>query len=198
MNEPRSKPWVRVGRGALSTAVFALIFVLNPALIAGCGLLGGSFEYGEPEMVALLDSVNRTERWKFSHEGADYELVLEVERRGKDSTRKPAADDPSVVRPAHSCENRSFVRSAAGCLDTTEMPIVATVTLRGLEAGAPLIDRVPLDGELEVIGLRLERATLRAHDESRAIDLSSKDGKTFDIRELIVKKDGKVALRFSP
>ncbi len=141
---------------ALRAWVFGLALVANPAYVTACSGHEGSdeFTYGEAELVGLLDDVNATASWEF--EG--YALSLELEQQTGEATARAEG----LVRSAHACGSRTFVKSAAACLDITEMPLegTATVTTRLDDGTIAPVATVPVSGKLLVTGLDLKQAEL--------------------------------------
>jgi hypothetical protein len=101
------------------SVVFAtLMFLLNPNLACDDG---PQFQYGETEMraavvgnwqVALTDPTGTTQ------------LTLRIEQgAGPQASWRPNG----LVRSAHACGTRTFVKSAAACMDISEMPLSVTV-----------------------------------------------------------------------
>src|SRR5262245_45172361 len=96
-------------RHFVAVVVFALAFVVNPGYVAGCGGAGGESEpeFGEEEMLELLDEANAMGPWQFEHEGTPYEVELVLaQKEGEDVvTARRAA---RFTSQAHACSNRSF------------------------------------------------------------------------------------------
>ena len=114
------KRWLRVG-------AFVVALVVNPYL--GCDRSGDSdFTYAEADMKeAVLGS------WQGSAdidgESVPFSLVLE-QASGKSKTQ---ATVPPKVQPP--CGLRSFVKPAAACVSSTDMPVTGT-----LSSENPLLD----------------------------------------------------------
>src|SRR5262245_26724183 len=93
------------------------VAILNP--LAACSLLGG-FDFGAKEMRAAVEGT-----WTVtSPAGEDapavaYTITI---RQGTGAERKPSAAG-GLVAPAAACGDRSFVATAAACLDTSRMPL---------------------------------------------------------------------------
>jgi hypothetical protein len=143
--------------------VFVLAFVVNPALLGGCNTIF-PFQYGEAEMVAIVDGANRAGPYRFESEGQVYQVSFQVsQQRGDDkvSGLGPSGWAGQAVRQAQACGNRSFLRSASACLDTTEVPVEGALTVTHVGAGGGVIlGDTPARGELRVVGKVLEGATL--------------------------------------
>jgi hypothetical protein len=177
-------------RWALGFALSSVAFVVNPALMSGCE---ASFEYGEKELVAVLESVNQTERFTFEHEGSKYELTLALEQvEGADET---SARETGLTRAAHACSQRTFMRSAAACLDETLVPVKGKVTLKRLASQAEvLLDGVDVEGTLLAEGTRLGRVHVNLESTGRRVSLRSADAKTFELEEVYLGEGS--ALRY--
>lgn len=175
----------------LGALAFGLASVMNPAFFAGCGSLVGhdarqpKFSFGEAEVVALVD-VAKTQRYELKTADGSYEVALDLSQaRGDDS--KSSALDPAPVRLAHACGNRTFLRSAAACLDVTEVPIAGTITVKRIAPDAiTIIDKADAKGVLRVLGTALTNAEIDVKTAEGNITLHSADAKTFQVRELEV------------
>jgi hypothetical protein len=184
----------RLAKGA-SIALFGVAFAINPALLNGCSLV--SFSFGEKEMVGLLDAANGR-RFTFRQGTGEYELELKLEQDlGADKLAQ--ADGVAVTREALACSDRTFLRSAGACLDTTTMPLAGIATLRRSGEAKPLLDAVAVKGSLEVIGRRIDNADLDLNSDSVEISLDSRDGKTFELGRVSVGREGDAnALHYAP
>ncbi len=160
---------------------FGLAFALNPAFVSGCGLFGPSFEFGEADVVALMANESLLGPHRFRQGDAEYVLTVELEqRRGKDQTSQVAA----VVREAHACSGRTFLRSAGACLDTTDMPVEGRVKLVKLGSPEIAIADVPASGSLEIHGLELDNARLDLEGEGYSFELRSTDARRFELARI--------------
>lgn len=143
--------------------MFILAFGVNPALLGGCNKIF-PFQYGEAEMVAIVDGANRAGPYRVESEGQVYQVSFRVSQRPGDdklSGLAPSGWSGQAVRQAQACGNRTFLRSASACLDTTEMPVEGALTLTRVGAsGGAILGDAPARGELRVIGKVLEGATL--------------------------------------
>ncbi|MBZ0237567.1 MAG: hypothetical protein K8M05_34940, partial [Deltaproteobacteria bacterium] len=64
----------------------------------------------------------------------------------------PSAAARGLVAPAAACDQRSLVRTASACIDSTEMPLEVQI-VKGPSAG-------DAQGQLTVVGYRFERGRL--------------------------------------
>lgn len=167
-------PRAMKSRGALYAGVFVTAFLINPMLLSGCRR---GFDFGEAEVVALVDRAAKGGPYRLSSREGDVEVSFEISQAvGEDKTS--AAPRAGVVRSALACGHRTFLRSAGACLDTTTVPVQGTMTVKTV-AGRTLLDRVPATGALEVHGTRLSSASLSLKHGASPGDhvyLRSRDG----------------------
>ena len=161
-----------------SIVLAVLAFVVNPALLSGCKT---EFHFTEKEMAGVLTSVNGDNVLSFEHQGKKYQLSLKLEQVAGDDKLEEvsAADTWHATRIAHACGERTFLRSAAACLDTSTMPIKGTATL--LAGDAKLLDNVVVTGDLVVIGTELTNGRITLKADEQTIQLKSTDGKSFTV-----------------
>ena len=143
-------------RGALSACVFVTAFAINPMLLSGCRK---SFDFGEAEVVALVDRAAKGGPYRLSSREGDVEVSFEVSQVVGEDKTGAAPRGTGVVRSALACGNRTFLRSAGACIDPTTVPVQGTMTVKTV-AGVVLLDRAPSTGALEVHGTSLASATL--------------------------------------
>lgn len=120
----------RTGLHVASTAIFLLVFVVDPA---GCGPATDDFSFGETEMVASIQGT-----WRIDVAATDGggPSSLTIEMRQAEGTGT-AVDAPPVrhrpwlrsggVRRAYACGSRTFVKSAGACTDSSSISVRATV-----------------------------------------------------------------------
>ena len=132
------------GRRLLTTIAFGLAFVINPAFLLSCDS-DEEFEYGEAEMLELLDELNAIETWEA--DGREMELHLE-QSTGEALTR--GAPDIDILMSAEACGNRTFVKSASACVSTTEMPVQGTIIVRDLDSGDEIANDQQVQGSFIV------------------------------------------------
>ncbi len=175
----------------LGALTFGLASVMNPAFFAGCGSLVGhearqpEFSFGEAEVVALID-VAKAQRYELKTADGSYEIVVDIGQvRGEDS--KSSALDPALVRVAHACGNRTFLRSAAACLESTNVPVAGSITVKRIAPDTiTLIDKADAKGGVTVLGTSLHRAEIQIEAGETSVSLSSDDAKTFKVRRLVL------------
>lgn len=156
-------------RRTIVTCVFSAAFFVNPLLLSGCRSRP-SFDFTEADLVADLAHAVSAGPYRMSTTEGDVEVSFElVQSVGEDKTSR--ADRPAVVRSAHACGQRTLLRSAAACLETTTMPVEGTMTIK-LVAGAVLVDRIPVRGAMEILGPTLSGgATLSLQGSESSVTL---------------------------
>jgi hypothetical protein len=167
-------------RRLAAAALSVLAFVVNPALFSGCR---PSADFGEKEVVAMVHTAAAARTYRFTSDGAQYDLTIDLAQAAGDD-RHSAQSGPAVIRIAHACSDRTFLRSAAACLDTTRVPVEGTVTLSRVGAmGAPLIDHERVSGELMVDGTTLASARTSLSFSSKGLSgqLHAASTSTFEL-----------------
>lgn len=166
-----------VRRFAVAT-VFGFAFVVNPALLfAGCG-----YRFGEAEAIAVLKDVGAHKAYRFSVDGADYNATLDLRQAAKPTPR--LSHSPTWVTSAHACGDRTFVKSASACLDTTRVPIEGTLQVVRVDDPGSRMERTVL-GDLVIEGTRASSASVELFTPSReVVRLTSSDAKTFLIENV--------------
>lgn len=173
---------------------FALAFIANPALFAArCT----TFSFGQKDVLLLVDGASRT--YRFESEGAEFEVKLHL-AQGSDQSARWAF--PSPVRSALACGERSFVKSASACLDTTTVPIEGTLSVERMgPKAAVIVENLRIVGDLKVMGTKLDNARIELGTLKKKpfATLTMASAKSFDLRELHLDPNdsGKVAVHFS-
>jgi hypothetical protein len=189
-----------------AVATFVLGMALNPAAFWGCG--DGDqpvYNFGQPELLALLDSVQESSGWQRDKNGTSYVVEVELARaaqagvepagfrsrgRGRASTLRSRARGRAwtsastlFARPAHACgtRTRTFASSAAAC-DTryeTKLPLAGTVTLLSSTGGVTTqVGHWQVTGELVVDGLDLSMASsISVNVEGEGVALDVRGGR---------------------
>lgn len=122
--------------------------ILNP--IAACSLFEPSFNFGAAEMRAAVEGT-----WTITAPATADRPALEYTVRIAQSdkaVRPEHAFLDNLVTPAAACGSRSFVRPAAACLDSTNMPLDIQI-VKGPSTK-------PSSGEMRVTGTSFEYAGL--------------------------------------
>ena len=149
------------------------LWLLNP-IFTGCAE-EKTFEFGEAEMLELLDSLE-SQTWVTSIDGTDHELILELEQ----STEGQAALMPSILElgSAHACEDRLFFASAEACIESTTLYIEGSARVINLDTDEVLHESLSLDGSILVMGYALDNADIRVAHENGYISWYSNDGES--------------------
>lgn len=145
-------------RSLAASLVFALASTVNPMFLAGCFVdEGNDFEFGEAEMLTLLETGNET--FDFESGGKSYALMLSIAQSAA-TARLDAS--PSLFQTASACGSRSFEQSAAACITISSMPAAGTFTLVETTGGETrvVLEDVPVRGTLFVHGETLSNGYL--------------------------------------
>lgn len=155
----RSSPWL----------LAPVLFLANPAYLTSCS--SGGYEFGETEMHELLDDVN-AHQWEMD----GYTLELDLHQNTGEATARRSVS--SLVSSAHACGNRTFVESAAACIDTTEMGIAGTGWV--IDEENQIVAEIPITGALIVDGWELTNAVLFLNflEGEAVLSWHSRDGDT--------------------
>jgi len=164
------------------SSAFVIFFIVNPAFIAGCGQEEEpEFTFGEAEMLSLLGTVEDSP-WSYDHNSEAYEIEFDLEQgESVQMTQRPPF---SLVESAWACSNRSFVSSAAACVNVSHLGVSGTVTISELESGEAPIE-VDIQGTMTVYGLHLDAAHLDLTHDGGHFTLVSNDGKGFKLSEAL-------------
>jgi hypothetical protein len=175
----------RAWKGSLLALVFGFSFVVNPAFLSGCGAVR-SFEFGEAEVVALLGDESLTREHRFQQRGEEYVLTITLtQQAGRDQSKSALVE--TVVRNAHACGQRTFLRSAAACLDVTEVPVEGRVKLaKATSPDVALLD-APSKGQLRVFGSKLTNVNLELTGEAHTVALFAENGRDFELQRMALK-----------
>lgn len=160
------KPWGLV--------VFFCAWMLNPALLGGCSKILGP-HFGEAEVVAVVNGANRPVPYRYEHGGKTYEISFQVAQvQGNDKVSAlPGSSRGAALRQAHACGNRTFLRSAAACIDTTSVPVEGKLTVKRVGANpATLLSGAQARGELFVAGTELKHARLTLSAEGVSVRIA--------------------------
>lgn len=152
------------------------LWLLNP-IFTGCAE-EKTFEFGEAEMLELLDSLE-SQTWVTSIDGTDHELILELEQ----STEEQAALMPSVLDlgSAHACEDRTFLASAEACIDTTTLTIEGSARVVNLDTEEVLYESLELSGTMTVMGLTMDNADIYVEHSTGFLNWYSNDGENLEL-----------------
>jgi hypothetical protein len=172
-------------RGGTLTA-FAVFWLANPAFLTSCSEEEGEeFDFDEADMLERIEVVNG-QSWEFD----GYVLTVELEQ-GTGGAQEAQLRLPSVswVRDAHACGSRSFVKSAAACMATTEMPVEGTLRLVDLSSGALVVD-AQVAGVFIAEGKTLRYAWLALSFDSGRADFAMWRESGFTLTQYESRSDG--------
>jgi len=182
-------------RKVFGPIVFGFVFVVNPAYFSGCASEEEGPDFGEAEMLQVLDAANDMGRWEIESEGARYEVELVlIQATGEDAMASKQAE-PMFGSPAHACSGtRTFLRSAQACDTSTHLFLEGTLTIRALDE-QPVVEVV---SDLEIVGsmsaygdsLRTVQISLQPANTPYTIHLSSADARTFSLDSIDLKDVG--------
>lgn len=167
----------------LGALAFGVAFIINPAFVTGC--LSTEFSFGETEMVALVDLAQTQHYTTTTKDGVRYEIAVALTQSVGEDKKTSALE--SAIRDAHACTGRSFMRSAAACMDASHLPVVGTITVTRLGAETTIVaNKDDVEGRLTVHGRKLDSAVLDLSGGEHRITLFSDDAKTFEVRHIVV------------
>jgi len=157
----------------------SLLWLVNPVFVGGCDEKG--FEFEEEDMIVLAETIDDGS-WTANIDGQDYELQFVV---STDSVEAGLSQAGLSMGSAWACEERSFVASAAACIDTTELHVDGFLTVTEGDSNIVVIDNAPIEGIMSVMGLQLDNAELTfSLGEDGSVRFGSADGVTFKIESL--------------
>ena len=121
-------------------------FFLNPSF--ACGTDEAQFQYGAPEMRGAVEG-----NWALTITpagGTATQVVVHVAQASSASTSlgAPPPSHGGIVRTAFACGSRTLVRSAAACVDLSEMPLAVSYV-----SGDASFAGVSMSGTFTVPGL---------------------------------------------
>ena len=161
---------------SIKIGAMSLIWLINPVFVGGCD--EKSFEFEEEDMIALAETIDNGS-WTANIDGQDYELEFIV---STDSMEAGLSQAGLSLGSAWACEERSFVASAAACIDTTELHIDGFLRVTEGDSNVVIIDNAPIEGLMSVMGLRLDNAELTFNlGDDGFVRFESTDGKAFEL-----------------
>ncbi len=157
--------------------VFLTGFVLNPAFVTGCGGVNEpDFEFGEPEMLALLETTN-DRVWEWDETGVTFSL-----KQGSELVL--SQQSVSWLNVATACDDRSFVASAGACIVASRLAIEGTVTITDRTHGDVILEDAPVHGTMEVLGRTLSGVRIDLSHTQGSVTFDSEDGQVLELTEL--------------
>lgn len=176
-------------RNVMVASVTLFAFAVNPAYLIGCGVEAGpeEFQFDEADMLGVLEAVDT---YSFEADGGEVTVTLALEQSGDgEAITMAPLDAAGFFTAAMACGSRSFIKDAAACITTTEMPVEGTITVEFAEEGAAspevLIDSARVKGGYIVMEYELDNGdiSLRFEDDpNKNLFLLSRDGQTFDLQ----------------
>jgi hypothetical protein len=137
----------------LAWAIPVALFLLDPSF--ACGPAEPQYQYGAAEMRAAVEGT-----WSFTilPDGATtpVQVTVQIAQAASAPGAQARARGRGLVRAAHACGNRTLVKSAAACIDSTTMPL----EVRYL-AGDASFATAALSGTFEVMSLVFETGSTR-------------------------------------
>jgi hypothetical protein len=127
-------------------------FFLNPTF--ACGPAEPQYQYGAAEMRAAVEG-----NWSFTimpqDGGAQTQVTVRVEQAATASGQTARAPGRAFVRAAYACGSRTLVKSAAACVDISQMPLTLTYV-----SGDAAFASAALTGTFLVYGTRFDFGNL--------------------------------------
>jgi hypothetical protein len=166
-------------RSFIATCLFLTGLVINPAYFLGCAAEEEElkFDYGEEEMLGLLDDLNTVEAWTMeTEEGAVYTLELALtQAEAEDETAALRTGSGAWAQTARACgtKRRMFGASASACSTHYEtlLPLEGTLVVSTERDGKRVvIADEDVFGNLAVDSPRFEQGPVR-------LDLEGADGR---------------------
>jgi hypothetical protein len=180
-------------RTLLCFTSFCFAFVVNPGYITGCSTSDSEPEFGEAEMLELLDAANEQGRWQLESGGKTYEIELSFMQAAAGAPGEQAARAPRrPLEPgslfgtrAHACGTRTFTQRASACVTFTEVPLVGELTVRELSPTPHVIvDAVEIEARLWTDAHRLLFAYLDFEFEDNRVVLHSPDAESWQLQRV--------------
>ena len=181
----------RLLRSSVIVAAFGLASVVNPGYFSGC-TSDLEFEFGEAEMLDLLDEANAAAPFEIAPPGANYRLELSLSQElGQDSELLVSL----LARRAYACGSRTFLQGASACYSSTRMPLRARYSLIRIADGGEettIVHDGELTGELDVNGPKLRNGSIILRDRKgeMTIQLRSPDGSEIELHSFASSLDG--------
>jgi hypothetical protein len=168
-----------------AVSTFLLASVVNPAYFAGCVQDESEPDFGEPEMLELLDAVNEQGRWQFENAGAQYEIEFSLMQAAGADSHAAARTAMFSGATAHACGSRTFMNSAAACLTVSQLIVEGEFTLRELAPTPRVVaSAVAVTGNLTAPGNHLRSASLDLRFGDSFVTLETRDASTFELQNL--------------
>jgi hypothetical protein len=184
---------------------FGLASVVNPGYFTGCasdadedpGTEPGTekFEFGEAEMLGLLDEANATGPFEIMRANVNYRVEIVFSQRvGQDQDDSAGLQPRAAFMPrAYACGTRTFMQSASACITMSEVLFSARLDLYRLDGDGEtqLVRDQQLEARLWVTGTKLTNAEITIGNYGATsptkLTLISNDGKSFKLAQFMTK-----------
>jgi hypothetical protein len=172
----------------VATFLFLVGLVINPAYFLGCAAEDETvkFDYGEEEMLGLLEDINAVESWTVeTEEGVVYTLELSLTQAESEDETAAYSTSGAWAQTARACgtKRRMFGASASACSTHYEtlLPLEGTLRVRAERDGETVVlTDEAVSGTLAVDSARFEggpvRLSLEGSDGSFELNGSTLDG----------------------
>lgn len=167
-----------------ATCTFLLALVINPAYL-GCAADEDETSFGEAEMLESLAAVNEAGSWRFSSDGARYELELSLTQSVGEDELAAGSAPALLASSAHACGSRTFMQSASACVTTSTLVVEGELSLWRVEdddTRTVLLDGKPVQGALIAFGETLDQVMLDVSQGSSQLVLESSDARAFAVQ----------------
>lgn len=167
----------------IAASLFVVGLVINPAYFVGCA--GDDFEqgkkydfdYGEEEMLGVLDDINGVRSWTLASQGSKYDVELSLEQAQGDDKLAEHRGVSAWAQTAQACgyHEQAFAAAASACITIyrSAMPVVGVIRISRTEAAeSVLIDEIEVSGEFALNGHRLEFAWAELRVEGGSVALA--------------------------
>lgn len=166
---------------AIGSLCFAFFLVANPAYFVSCSDSG--FQYDEADMLEVVEQLNETEHLDIDSptELSGYQVDFQLEQSSAASSEASAGRAPretSWIESAQACDNRTFVKTAAACINTSHLPLEGTVRIKD---GEEVVQTLEVRGSMDVPSNLLTYAEFDLNFENGGVHLvwTDEGGGTF-------------------
>lgn len=174
---------------------FGVAFVINPAYVAGCGSPEEEQpDFGEAEMLALLEELTAAEPTELEDGDAQYEIELDLaEAEGEDVV---SSARPLFASSAYACGSRTFMKSAAACSTQTEIALEGTLSVRRVDGDEPVViaQDVAVEGRMMASGKTLRFVSIDLEFEGGTARWTTSNGMDFALDAFLAQGLGDQAV----
>ena len=163
----------------LTYTVLSLVWLVNPVVNVGCDNGKYGPDFGETEMLELMEEING-EVWTLETDEGSYTVAFTLRQKSAEEV----ASSLSVLDfmgSAHACGDRTFMASANACIEHTTLVLEGNVRVTDTLTDETLIESMEVTGEMIVLGDRLNNANVALGSESGSFILDSQDGSSFTL-----------------